>query len=581
MLGEGLSPCFVRIAEGLLMQVKAFGQLALAVDTDEGRLNEELVNRYAFTRSYFLLLQEVAGLQFSARELPIVYNTADWPADGPPGGYVTPQDGVTPSKVVSTFLAAWSYQWHCKRKLTSSVDRPLKAALWVYDKQGLVPAVEFVLDLQKHGFVLDPDVVFHTLDHLFSAYRTSESEGELAALFFGGAKPGGATAWAASELRPFKSYSIKREIPEAALSALLNAGLEEIEKVRAATSYDEWVLRQCTLQDHLSAILHVIQKYVSGPTLSLKSVLDHFEEIMADAGAVSGVLKTTANNPLTLPVSVMRVIREMMKAKLPTDWRDRLMQERAVIPYELEDYFCSGETVALPPRWQLLSPVLTPVFVQVISGNERLLLARVERFTADEVGRAPAARRILARWGFEDARTQDILISEYELRGALSPSLRLLSRKLAQGPGGSAQAPPADYRGAYIYDDATREWLESNKEEFKRLFEEIDFELCSEEVMASIKQANQAKSYYGPEAAVSYLEKLLARYPWFDFCYVELGIAYDESGKPESALPLLESAIALRPAEPTRWQSLSVVLNRLGDRRGAVLAKAISEMIQG
>lgn len=81
--------------------------------------------------------------------------------------------------------------------------------------------------------------------------------------------------------------------------------------------------------------------------------------------------------------------------------------------------------------------------------------------------------------------------------------------------------------------------------------------------------------------AVASVRSLLELYPWSSFVHYELGIALDQSGDPERALHHIEMAIALAPTRKEHWQSLGVVLNRLGARDEAGIAKYVGAELLG
>ena len=70
------------IAEQLFAQVKAVGQFGLGMSTTASVLDAAMKQRIGFTRSLLQALEQVAGLRFGDNEVPLCYNTADWPPTG-------------------------------------------------------------------------------------------------------------------------------------------------------------------------------------------------------------------------------------------------------------------------------------------------------------------------------------------------------------------------------------------------------------------------------------------------------------------------------------------------------------------
>lgn len=82
-----------------------------------------------------------------------------------------------------------------------------------------------------------------------------------------------------------------------------------------------------------------------------------------------------------------------------------------------------------------------------------------------------------------------------------------------------------------------------------------------------------------PGEGVRLLRKACEIYPWTGWAHAELGIAQDTSGDPASALLQLEKAILSMPDQHLWWQSLGVVLRRLGHDTEARIAQVISQWI--
>lgn len=103
--------------------------------------------------------------------------------------------------------------------------------------------------------------------------------------------------------------------------------------------------------------------------------------------------------------------------------------------------------------------------------------------------------------------------------------------------------------------------------------------LDPEEMMALFRRLSEHSS--SPADRVHELRPYSERYPWNPFLYLELAIAYDESGDLGRAAESIRSAVALDPLSPHTWTSLAVISGRQGNesdnRLGHVIAYLLSE----
>jgi hypothetical protein len=146
---NGYEP-FSVLATNLFEAVKAYGRFALAFHVDDDAFPEEAWDRIQLTKAILELLEQKAGLVFDENEIPLCYNTLNWPITAPPGGYSGRNEPVRPTQIIDSLVTNWGME----RQLDSAVTRLMRAALGVCHRQGLPAAIRYLVDLQRHGFVL-------------------------------------------------------------------------------------------------------------------------------------------------------------------------------------------------------------------------------------------------------------------------------------------------------------------------------------------------------------------------------------------------------------------------------------------
>ncbi|MFD7835313.1 hypothetical protein [Streptomyces sp. NPDC059761] len=95
--------------------------------------------------------------------------------------------------------------------------------------------------------------------------------------------------------------------------------------------------------------------------------------------------------------------------------------------------------------------------------------------------------------------------------------------------------------------------------------------------VAAIHRLGEERRYAEAELRV---RSLVARHPYMEFLYVERAIALDLQNQPAAALEDLLTAVFLDPRNPLTWESLSIVLARLGSHEEAVFARAFAEFME-
>jgi tetratricopeptide (TPR) repeat protein len=97
---------------------------------------------------------------------------------------------------------------------------------------------------------------------------------------------------------------------------------------------------------------------------------------------------------------------------------------------------------------------------------------------------------------------------------------------------------------------------------------------------SSFDNIYQLQTEHRYEDAADHARQAAQRYPYLPQAYLELAISLDLQGSPEAAIEQLIPAIVLAPNEPLNWQSISVVLNRLGKIDEAYFASTFKEFLK-
>jgi hypothetical protein len=472
------------IAEVFLMQLQAFG---LAFMGNFRRLNatEDLAEvlarfqpRLSFIKAYFQFLEITCDFRCDDTDV-ILYNTADWPADSAPDGRRDTEVVVRPSQLVTSYGGAWNLH---QRDPLSMVDRVIKAALWECQERSLLSAVQYVLRLEKHGYILHPLVTVRVLMTLLAA-RARGREETLVRRMLSSARslPTDLQAFVACELRyfpPVKHVSTTRAQNE--IAAIIRHALEATEDARNAASYAEWWLTQRYLHPHLYAVLNLFRHIRNKPGLALSTVLYQLEEIRCDAGAA--VRNLSALRPTFYGPEAVLLIYEQNGGD---DWVERAVRERAIVPRAILPWLLRETREPLPDAWAYMDPTIAYVLNDVILGTPCRLQPQLEASLGnDHMGE-------IRRW------IENVLV-------------------------------PAQYN-----------------------------------------------------VGVREVASILTQYPWHPALWQEMAIAQDmKENNREAALASMAISLLLNPESASGWDSLSVILHKLGKNRESDHANRISQWLQ-
>jgi len=372
------------LALRLFKQASAFGRLGLDVASAR-QVIEENIARVALTKSIWEILEEVSAPPEFTADQAFVYNSIDWPAQVSAGGYMRQAARPTVAQLLNSYLCAWSNAWAAKEKSSTFVGRPLSATLNIFHSGGLDAAIRYIVDLHSQGFLLSSESTISVLSLFLSAYIRSDSPATVVSHFFP-RSPETPRAWIEMEIEwPEFSAPVLGDKAEEAGEALLALGLDLSESIRESTNFDDWLLGQWTIDSFLKAVRQIIPTALH---LSHGPIWHGLEEVMCDAGAVRTMCMGGTSNPLTLnALKVMRGLMIIVKANGGSDWRERLLQERTILPYALDPYVSDDlqfDNACIPDEWQRASTNLAPIIAAMLMKGAPLSLFRSGSAPASE-----------------------------------------------------------------------------------------------------------------------------------------------------------------------------------------------------
>lgn len=546
------NPSFERallpIAQLLFSELKSFGILASPSKIDSERLKDYIVKRGSFIKSLLQLLEEYTDLRFTAHQ-PYCYQTQNWPANLPLAGLTTGDKLPRPSDVVTAMVANWSVKFE-----GGYTSRALRVALWITHQTNLSNAIQFIFRLEKSGFMLGLGLD-EALLVLLAGRSQVESEEELVRRCLRGSIPTSPEAWMPIELDiDWVDVQIAPKPAEQRLLAeLLNIALDEVESLRNAASWDEWIVGQI----HLSVILPIISnayiRRVPEPSLAANAILSQLEEIVADAFALTHARGSSiSSRPFAQNFSSLRGLMMIFEHNAGENWEDRLFEERLMVPKALRHILLPQKNGSLPVEWDLLSRHLVQPFAIVWHHEYQPELARSVALFGEKLLASSTVQEFFIKHAITDAELQEIFFSEA-------------------------------YEGKSFFNkmfDGTYPKKELSKDELTKIIQSEHDKTNFSEWQNSLYQAIELSENGRLSEAQVLLNELAQMYPWSAMVQSELAIALDRAGSVEQALQHVIDSIILDLQNPLGWQSLGVILNRLGSHNEAVFAMNISQYLQ-
>jgi len=392
-----------QLVAAALLQYRAFGLLA---DEAHPAFKDDLTHFISahgdpLVRAFSALSRSVPRQALAG--LPFLLHSNNTAPHAPPGGYFDDQTPIELGKLLTSRYIFWAMQ-HNPDAALAVVFYLLRATLYVLHTRGFDTSVRYLLDLRKHGYLLNSSSLNHCLAFLFLVRQRVSSDDEIVPLCIAG-QPHSAADWYNAELLPvdLQALPVLREAAEGMAYLVQTAGTD-IDEVRASQSYDDWILGQHYLGS-LMLTVHFILRYLNMDEEPAFRAFDvRYEEICADCFAFYHILRGEPERypfeaRFTASYGVIKAV-EMGGG----DWQNRLCDERVLVPDQLADLLLPSdgtinlqlEEASIPPAWRLLSSAVAPVYANLVVRNpDYRSLARVVKMNTNAASAPPDIRYFL------------------------------------------------------------------------------------------------------------------------------------------------------------------------------------------
>ena len=563
----------IRIAGKLFAQFRAIGQFSSQSGGQEGQLNDDLIKRIGFLRSLFQALESTVGLRFESEETTFVYNTYSWTAERI-AGFADGSAQLYPSQIIDSYFGGWRVQWDAKAEETRST-RFLRAALWICNTEGLERAITYLSESYMSGLILESDTLAWSILQLLMASHTAPDDRAVVGEFFPQGIPQNTADWIGFPIQPVSADSDLVKQSEKWLPFFVELTFSVFERIAQSSSYDNWLTGRWRTEGLLEA-LFVKLHWGNQLSLPMRTALDQIEEVRADTGGMQDVFRAYPHNRYFLTkLSAFKLLYLEVQRRDPEGWKDRLVEERFLVPKAVAEQVFAEQFFDVPIEWQGLSFGYASALAFWLTGNSDVTTVRQRPFDTEQVRSSPATETAFEEAGIQGAQHRNA-IERSIVHPEWTPRWETFIAAARNLPGDKDQIEPAENAEKTALSD----WWKENENQIQELRASITQELSLNELQSSIKQAGEfPKSSLAERAAM--WKETISLYPYFHFGCLEIAVALDESNRAREALPWIEQAILALPHDQMRWHSLAVISKHLDRPEDAIAAAAISEMIGG
>jgi len=287
----------VSVARALFGQMRAFGILARHGPNAREVFGGLITQRISLLRVLLELLQTLDAK--SVREAiasgdPIIYNTAEWPKGAPLAGKFDVGGPISLEGHLASWFMAWNLQLGDESR-SGMGPKVVRAALWLLMTSGnFNEAIDYVVDLQTKGVIIDDAAAAEAIRVLFQARRLVKNDIDLID-FLLDKDAANLPDWTRAQFKNFDlDGQLVREDLQDDFDALLTRAEGEIEMVLNASSYDRWVVGQLGLYSLLTVVEQTFKRFQLDKSLQFIARLTRIEEIRADAGGFARLFKVWA-----------------------------------------------------------------------------------------------------------------------------------------------------------------------------------------------------------------------------------------------------------------------------------------------
>lgn len=533
------------VITNLLDEMRVFGLLGSYFERfskSTGEVAEAIAARLALSRAVLQIAESEYGLKMSSG-LPFLYNAASW-RHRELGGYVRAEDEIKPSEITISYLTAWL------AALEKSFDvsgRLSKAAIsYAAQKRQFHCAFGYLIDLYSNGYVLERKAFQDAYARLLRLYACLQDETTLTDMARDIASDSEIQAWNETIQKIIDSNAPNIPKVNNEFEWLLDQTLTWIEKAKASSTADEWLLTCSVTYGLVELVQRIHQEFLPQLELSVahSAILTQQEEIRADLGSFSRIIRVRAPyRPFLytpdLMVTPLRVSYENLYGKA---WLENLTADRLVIPNCLKSEFLNDHGASKKGQllgskeWTLYSEKLA-FPMSLIAGIEPIFM----RKTLFPVGLI--LKQINAARAFSRLTSEEV-----------SSTVEWL------------------YYGRF---DLQSLQIDVDRQEAIRVINSAHQNLCLNELQEELINGGLGRFPNKTER----LLRLREEYPWYGPIARESGIANDESGNHVEAARLLTTAVTLEPIDEISWHSLGVICLHLSSRVEFNFCLAIENMI--
>jgi len=517
-------PQMSAILSGLFKQLQMAALLTEHFETAPSEPAKSFLERFglrpSLLDSIFTAVDQYMPNSVSMTPVPAISNHARWSSSEILGGYLS----VKPGELLASYLGCWQQAADDPEACPFRFPR---LAFWYWRETGdVLTALGLLFDLNKAGFFLHLKHFWQAVFMVCDAYTQDFNVKLLQNHDFKSQSGDQDLALTVQGLsgRPHNTAKV-----QAVVEWVTDCAIEEAQRAREATTSDEWLFQQPILRAAVEILTSLDRKHKALLTVSQRAVASQFEEVRADLGGAAMVTGLVARErrPLRIEYYGVTGVGLEYQRTYGAEWLDKLLEDRVLLPEALRDHFAlayAGATlpafreVEVPVEWRYVSEWMAWSFAVALKKDPVVLRSRdfdIETIYAK-----------CREMGFEaEEDTEDPGIREFSSEAQSEARHELTVDELT----GLLQSPE-------VFSD------------------------------------NDA-------AAMEKLQTIISLYPWNNFARQELGIRYDQSGNVAEGFAQLRASVLLDPTYGLTWQSLSVVLNRLGNRQDSMLAAAMAEMI--
>lgn len=579
---------FVRIAEGLLSEMSAFGVMAAGRDILPEQL-EQYASRIPVMGMMLEAAEETAGLRFGADRFPFVYNTVRWDEQAPLAGWTTDCAVPRPSQLPWSLLGSWMMALQEPERSTR--NRLLRAVLWQTSHADLRSGLQLAADLSGAGYLLNRDDLKKVVALVLLARDQAGSDSDMVAGILGGGTPDSPEGFRGAALSP--GWVTRTEVTSGATLELIQYLLRIIAPVigtaRSSPNLGEWVLNQQRLYNLIGPVLNAIRTVLPKPPLALRAVMAQFREINADAGNSTEMLKIK----LAYRIPSYRMLADQAlgvalqyRARIGDDWADRLCHERVVVPDQLRTLLLDitgdwpstpadseatiefiGRQVAhqnpnCPQQWAAFSPDYAHPFVHVLRPELKdPSFVSTAPLSLGYLGQYPLIQQVFTSRTITGREQQRSLLEEAARSRPsrfLNTQDRLMIERIRAAAAGviplltetdiSQQLPEPTWTQSPLIDELVEALAEANNA--------IAMMMLRDVMSGAMRLSGEGRHM----DAMLMLFQFQARYPWCADSWAGLAAAQSAMGERPSALHALIQALTLDPVNTSSWRLLAGIL---------------------